>query len=74
MNNEYREFLDKVNAFLAARSTMTLATVDGEGRPQAAAVFFAAEADGSLVFVSGAKSRHGLNIEANGRGRNLGLS
>lgn len=46
---------------------MTLATVDSEGQPQAAALFFAMEADGSLIFVSGAKSRHGLNLAADSR-------
>jgi uncharacterized protein len=35
------------------------------GLPQAAPLFFAAAADGSLIFVSGAGNRHSLNIAAN---------
>jgi uncharacterized protein YhbP (UPF0306 family) len=56
-----------ITAFLAQHSTLTLATVGPEGQPQAAALFFAADEDGSLVFVSGAQSRHSLNLEAEAR-------
>ena len=49
-------------------STLTLATTTAGGFPQAASLFFAAAADGSLLFVSAADSRHSLNIAANGRG------
>lgn len=57
----------KVEEYLAKHSTITLATVNAEGRPEAAALFFAMEDDGSLIFVSSAKSRHSLNIAADGR-------
>lgn len=67
MNNSPPNLLPKVLTFLASHSTLTVATVDADGLPHAAAVFFAAEDDGSLVFVSGAKSRHGQNIAARGR-------
>lgn len=50
--------------FLAKHSTLTLATVNAEGLPQAAPLFFAADDDGSLLFLSSAKSRHSLNIAA----------
>ena len=51
----------------AGCSTLTLATTAPGGLPQAAPLFFAAAADGSLLFVSGAASRHSSNIAANGR-------
>jgi uncharacterized protein YhbP (UPF0306 family) len=50
----------------AKHSTLTLATTTASGLPQAAPLFFAAAADGSLIFVSAAESRHSLNIAANG--------
>lgn len=49
----------------AKHSTLTLATTTASGLPQAAPLFFAAAADGSLIFISGAESRHSLNIAAN---------
>jgi uncharacterized protein YhbP (UPF0306 family) len=52
---------------LARHSTLTLATTTASGLPEAAPLFFAAAADGSLLFVSGAESRHSLNIAASGR-------
>lgn len=51
----------------AKHSTLTLATTTASGLPQAAPLFFAAAADGSLIFISGAESRHSLNIAANGK-------
>jgi uncharacterized protein YhbP (UPF0306 family) len=48
----------------ATLSTLTLATVTADGLPQAAPLFFAAADDGSLIFVSGADSRHSRNIAA----------
>jgi len=54
-------------SFGAAHSTLTLATTTSSGLPQAASLFFAVAADGSLIFVSGAESRHSLNIAANGQ-------
>lgn len=59
--------VQSVDEFLAKHSTLTLATTTADGLPQAAPLFFAAADDGSLLFVSGAKSRHCLNIAANGR-------
>ena len=67
MDKKAASLRGKIEEFLAKRSTMTLATVNAEGQPQAAPLFFATEDDGSLVFVSSPKSRHGANIAANGR-------
>ena len=55
---------DNVRAFLAAHSTLALSTVNAEGSPQSAPLFFAVDEDGSLLFVSSPKSRHSLNIAA----------
>jgi uncharacterized protein YhbP (UPF0306 family) len=52
---------------LARHSTLTLATIAAGGLPEAAPLFFAADDDGSLLFVSGAESRHSVNIAANGK-------
>jgi uncharacterized protein len=52
---------------LAKHSTLTLATATASGLPEAAPLFFAAAADGSLLFLSGTESRHSLNIAANDR-------
>ena len=56
------DFRSAVGAFLAGRSTLTLATVDAQGRPLAANLFFASDADLNLYWVSGASSRHSLNL------------
>jgi hypothetical protein len=53
-------------AFLAAHTTLTLATVDLAGAPAAAAVFYAHDAALNLYFLSEEKTEHGQNILANG--------
>ncbi|HSN76423.1 MAG TPA: pyridoxamine 5'-phosphate oxidase family protein [Anaerolineae bacterium] len=53
---------DRIHAFLAAHNTMTLATVDVDGVPQAAAVFYAADEALNLIFVSSPNSRHSVNL------------
>lgn len=53
---------DRIAAFLAAHNTMTLATVGPDGAPQAAAVFYAADADLNLYFLSSPASRHSQNL------------
>ena len=60
------EMLKKVRELLAAQSTMTLATVNAKGQPESAPLFFA-EDDGTLIWVSGQRSRHSRNIAATGR-------
>ena len=47
---------------MAAHTTLTLATVAEDGRPQAAPLFFAEMDDLSLIFISETKVRHSRNI------------
>jgi uncharacterized protein YhbP (UPF0306 family) len=61
------ELKARVQRFLAAHTTLTLATVGADGRPQAAPLFFAEAEDLSLVFISEKKSRHSRNIARDGR-------
>jgi len=53
--------------FLADHDTMTVATVDREGQPQAAAVFYAADERVQLYFLSSPNSRHSQNLQRNSR-------
>lgn len=55
----------RVAAFLAEHTTVTLATVGTDGRPAAAAVFYAHDADLSLYFLSEERTQHGQNLLAN---------
>jgi uncharacterized protein YhbP (UPF0306 family) len=55
---------DTVRAYLAAHYTMTLAT-SLDGRPWAAAVFYACDGDLRLYFVSDPKTRHATEGTAN---------
>lgn len=59
-------FTESVRAFLAAHSTLSLATVNAQGRPQNAPLFYAAD-DDTLIWVSGPHSRHSHNIAVTGR-------
>ena len=51
-----------IGAFLAAHSTLTLATLGADGQPMAANLFFAAEVDLRVFWVSGNASRHSQNL------------
>lgn len=51
-----------VLAFLHHHDTMTLATIGPAGEPQAAAVFYAADDQLNLYFLSDPGSRHGRNL------------
>jgi uncharacterized protein YhbP (UPF0306 family) len=53
---------NRIRAFLAQHNTMTLATVDGAGAPQAAALFYAADDALDLFFLSSPNSRHSRNL------------
>ena len=55
----------RIKLFLAAHTTLTLATITEDGRPQAASLFFAEMADLSLIFISEQKTLHSLNIKRN---------
>jgi len=50
--------------FLAAHTTMTLATGGADGAPQAAAVFYAPDDELNLYFLSEPTSRHARNLTA----------
>ena len=51
-----------ITTFVAAHSTLTLATLSADGRPQAASLFFASDANLRLYWVSGGSSRHCHNL------------
>jgi uncharacterized protein YhbP (UPF0306 family) len=53
----------EVAAFLKKQTTLSIASVDREGWPQAANVFFASDDALTLYWVSGEKSRHSQNLE-----------
>ncbi len=56
------ELRQLLQAFLVQHNTMTLATVDPAGAPQAAAVFYAADDALNLYFLSSPNSRHSVNL------------
>jgi uncharacterized protein YhbP (UPF0306 family) len=57
------EMYSIVRAFLAGHSTLVLATAGMEdGRPQAAALFFASDAALNLYWISSPDSRHSINL------------
>lgn len=53
---------DRMWDFLARHNSMTLATVDADGAPQAAAVFYATDETLALYFLSSPNSRHCINL------------
>jgi uncharacterized protein YhbP (UPF0306 family) len=55
----------RIAACLASHSTVTLATVSPDGRPAAAAVFYAHDSDLNLFFLSEERTQHGQNLLAN---------
>jgi hypothetical protein len=58
---------DRIAAFLAEHTTLTLATVDAEGAPAAAAVFYAHDAGFNLYFLSEERTEHGRNLLVDAR-------
>ena len=62
-----KESRERVKQFLASHTTLTLATVAEDGRPQAASLFFAEMEDMSLIFLSERKTRHSHNIRRDSR-------
>jgi uncharacterized protein len=58
---------DLIDEFLRARSTLTLATRGGDGRPMAASLFFASDKALHVYWVSGPNSRHSRNLAYDGR-------
>ena len=53
-----------IRGMLEQHNTMSLATVQA-GRPWAASVFYASDADLKLYFVSDSRTRHGRDMQAN---------
>jgi uncharacterized protein len=58
---------ERIAAFLAEHTTLTLATVGPDGAPAAAAVFYAADDGLSLYFLSEEHTEHGRNLLADPR-------
>ena len=58
---------DRIAAFLAAHTTLTLATVGAEGAPAAAAVFYAHDSGLALYFLSEERTEHGRNLLTDAR-------
>jgi len=54
-----------ITAFLAAHSTLTLATLGPDHRPLAASLFYAADPELRLYWLSAASSRHSQNLAEN---------
>jgi len=54
---------EKIAAFLAAQTTLTLATANADGSPHACDVFYAPGDDSSLYFLSDSKTTHIQNLE-----------
>ena len=59
---ELRMDVDEVRAFLDAHQTLLLATVDADGAPHVAPVFYAAIDDHTIAFVSGAETARVRNM------------
>jgi uncharacterized protein len=55
----------RIDAFLAAHTTLNLASVDESGLPAAAAVFYAHDEAFRLYFLSELRTQHGQNLLAN---------
>lgn len=58
---------ERARSLLARNHLMTLATVDGEGRPWASPVFYSLDDDGRLYWTSDRDARHSANVRATGR-------
>ncbi len=56
------ELISIICALLKKHTTLTIATVDREGWPHAADMFYASDDALNLYFVSGEKSRHATNL------------
>ncbi len=58
---------DRIAAFLAEHTTLTLATIGADGAPAAAAVFYAHDTGFKLYFLSEERTEHGRNLRADAR-------
>jgi hypothetical protein len=59
------ETYERIRAFLRERTTLALATVSDAGAPAVASVFYAADDNLDLYFLSEERTEHGRNILAN---------
>ncbi|WP_037571351.1 pyridoxamine 5'-phosphate oxidase family protein [Phaeacidiphilus oryzae] len=70
MSTESTDLPDEIREALAAHNTLTLAYCDGNGGPQACAVFYAWEQEPDLsprlVFLTSRRTRHGQALAAGG--------
>jgi uncharacterized protein YhbP (UPF0306 family) len=57
----------RILEFLRGHDTMTLATLGPDGTPQAAAVFYAADDEFNLYFLSDPSTRHGRDLKLHPR-------
>lgn len=57
--------LQIVRAFLETQSTLALATVNSDGQPQVAPIFYVSDDRMNLYWLSSPKSRHSLNLVRN---------
>ncbi len=55
----------RIATFLAAHTTVTLATVGADGQPAAAAVFYAHDSNLNMYFLSEERTQHAANLTAN---------
>jgi uncharacterized protein len=54
-----------IREFLESQSTLALATVDADGKPQTAPLFYVSDNEFNLYWLSSANSRHSINLTAN---------
>ena len=59
------DLTERIRRFMAAHTTLTLATLGSDGRPWAASLFYAEQSDLSLIFVSEPAVLHSRNIAGN---------
>jgi uncharacterized protein YhbP (UPF0306 family) len=59
--------LPALTAFLAAHSTLALATLAPDGQPMAASLFYVADEGGAVYWLSAGSARHSQNLAANPR-------
>jgi uncharacterized protein YhbP (UPF0306 family) len=59
--------LQTIKRFLEGQSTVALATLDANGHPQIAPLFFVSDDALNLYWLSSATSRHSVNLMANTR-------
>ena len=54
--------LSAIHSFLAAQSTLALATVNADGTPTTAPLFYVSDEELNLYWLSSPRSRHSVNL------------